>query len=103
MSISAQQDTFVRDHLPPRDLWPDLIFTIPEVQYPDQLNCAAELLDHWVRQGRGNSPAVFSATGSLTYRQLQEQVDRVAHVLTKDMGLVPGNRVLLRSANNAML
>jgi 2-aminobenzoate-CoA ligase len=103
MSISAQQDTFVRDHLPPRDLWPDLIFTIPEVQYPDQLNCAAELLDHWVRQGQGNSPAVFSATGSLTYRQLQEQVDRVAHVLTKDMGLVPGNRVLLRSANNAML
>lgn len=103
MSISAQQDTFVRDHLPPRDQLPDLIFTIPEVRYPEQLNCVAELLDSWVSQGRGEAPAIFGADGSLTYRQLQERVDQVAHVLTHDMGLVPGNRVLLRSANNPML
>jgi 2-aminobenzoate-CoA ligase len=103
MSISALHDTFVRDHLPPRDLWPDLIFTIPEVRYPERLNCAAELLDSWAQQGRGSAPAIFSAAGSLTYQQLQEQVDQVAHVLTNDMGLIPGNRVLLRSANNAML
>lgn len=100
MSISAHYDTFVRDHLPPRDLWPDLIFTIPEVHYPDQLNCVAELLDS---QGRSDAPAIFSAAGSLTYQQLQERVDQVAHVLTNDLGLIPGNRVLLRSANNAML
>jgi 2-aminobenzoate-CoA ligase len=103
MSISAHRDTFVHDHLPSRDLWPDLIFTIPEAQYSDQLNCVAELLDSWVRQGRGDAPAIFSAAGKLTYKQLQEQVDQVAHVLTNDLGLVPGNRVLLRSANNPML
>ncbi len=102
-TYSAHIDTFARDNLPPRDQWPDLIFTIPEVHYPDRLNCAAELLDRWVSQGHGDHPAILSATGVLTYAQLQAQVDQVAHVLTGDMGLVPGNRVLLRSANNAML
>ena len=100
---SAHIDTFARDNLPPHDQWPDLIFTIPEVQYPDRLNCIVELLDTKVLQGYGDHPAIFSANGVLTYAQLQEQVDKVAHVLTHDMGLVPGNRVLLRSANNAML
>ncbi len=102
-ALSAHVDTFARDNLPPRDQWPDLIFTIPEVQYPDQINCAAELLDAWVRQGRGASPAIFGADGMLTYEQLQARVDQVAHVLTNDMGLVPGNRVLLRGANNIMM
>jgi 2-aminobenzoate-CoA ligase len=104
MSVySAHIDTFARDNLPPRDQWPDLIFTIPEVQYPDRLNCIAELLDTRVSNGQGNRAAIFSSEGVLTYAQLQEKVDKVAHVLTHDMGLVPGNRVLLRSANNAML
>jgi 2-aminobenzoate-CoA ligase len=100
---SAHIDTFACDNLPTRDQWPDLIFTIPEVQYPDRLNCAVELLDSWVRQGHGDHPVIFSAGDMLTYKQMQEQVDQVAHVLTDDMGLVPGNRVLLRSANNAMM
>ena len=100
---SSHVDTFARDNLPPRDQWPDLIFTIPEVQYPDRLNCIAELLDRHVQDGLGDRPAIYGEHGVLTYAQMQEQVDKVAHVLTHDMGLVPGNRVLLRSANNAML
>src|SRR6266567_2146413 len=104
MSVySAHIDTFARDNLPPRDQWPDLIFTLPELQYPERLNCIVELLDTHVREGDGDRPAIFGADGVLTYAQMQAQVDRVAHVLTHDMGLVPGNRVLLRSANNAML
>lgn len=102
-AYSAHVDTFARDNLPPRDQWPDLIFTIPEVQYPDRLNCMVELLDENVRKGYGDRPAVIGPDGVLTYTQLQAQVDRVAHVLTHDMGLVPGNRVLLRGANNPLL
>ena len=94
MSVySAHIDTFARDNLPPRDQWPDLIFTIPELQYPDRLNCIAELLDKHVQQGFGDRPMIFSPEVNLTYAQMQEQVDKVAHVLTHDMGLVPGNRV----------
>ncbi|HXL35571.1 MAG TPA: AMP-binding protein [Ktedonobacteraceae bacterium] len=104
MSVhSAHVDTFANDNLPPRDQWPDLIFTLPELQYPERMNCIVELLDTKVQQGYGDRPAIFSADGVLTYAQMQVQVDKVAHVLTHDMGLVPGNRVLLRSANNAML
>src|SRR5579863_327717 len=104
MSVyTAHIDTFANDNLPPRDQWPDMIFTLPELQYPDRLNCIVELLDNHVRQGHGDRPAIFSADGVLTYAQMQAQVDRVAHVLTHDMGLVSGNRVLLRSANNAMM
>lgn len=36
---SAHVDTFARDHLPPRDLWPEFIFKRPELQYPERLNC----------------------------------------------------------------
>jgi 2-aminobenzoate-CoA ligase len=102
-AFSAHIDTFARDNLPPRDQWPDLIFSIPEVQYPERMNCMVELLDENVRKGNGDRPAIYGANGVLTYAQLQAQVDRVAHVLTHDMGLVPGNRVLLRGANNPML
>ena len=104
MSVySSHIDTFAHDNLPPRDQWPDLIFTIPEVQYPDRLNCIVELLDSKIQQGDGDHPAIYSADGVLTYAQMQAQVDKVAYVLTHDMRLVPGNRVLLRSANNAMM
>src|SRR5439155_22391485 len=104
MSVhSAHVDTFANDNLPPRDQWSDLIFTLPELQYPEHMNCIVELLDMKIQEGYGDRPAIFSADGVLTYAQMQAQVDRVAHVLTKDMGLVPGNRVLLRSANNAMM
>ena len=100
---SAHVDTFTQDNLPAPELWPELMFTLPEVHYPERLNCTVELLDYWVEQGHGEAPAIFSANGTLTYAQLQRQVDQVAHVLTDDLGLVPGNRVLLRGANNAML
>jgi len=100
---SAHVDTFAHDNLPPRDQWPDLIFTLPELQYPEGMNCIVELLDKNIQQGYGERPAIFSADGVLTYSQMQVQVDKVAHVLTHDLGLVPGNRVLLRSANNAMM
>ena len=100
---SAHRDTFARDNLPPREQWPDLIFTLPELQYPTQLNAVSELVDSWVLQGHGAHPAIYGAKGILTYQQLQAQVDSVAHVLTTDMGLVPGNRVLLRGANSPMM
>ena len=102
-AYSAHVDTFAHDNLPPRDQWPDLIFTLPELQYPERMNCIVELLEKNIQQGYGDRTAILGADGTLTYSQLQAQVDKVAHVLTHDMGLVPGNRVLLRSANNAML
>jgi 2-aminobenzoate-CoA ligase len=80
-----------------------MLFTLPEVQYPARLNCVSELLDRWVEEGHGAAPALFSASGKLTYAQLQSKVDQVAHVLTNELGLVPGNRVLLRGGNNAFL
>jgi 2-aminobenzoate-CoA ligase len=102
-AYSAHVDTFAHDNLPPRDQWPDLIFTLPELQYPERMNCIVELLEKNIEQGFGDRPAIISPDGVLTYSQMQAQVDKVAHVLTHDLGLVPGNRVLLRSANNAML
>ena len=102
-TLSAHVDTFAHDNLPPRDQWPDLIYTIPEVQFPDHLNCAVALVDSWVSKGHGDHPAIYGVDGMLTYKQLQEKVDQVAHVLTHDMGLVPGNRVLLRGGNTPMM
>jgi 2-aminobenzoate-CoA ligase len=103
MTRSAHLDTFARDHLPPRELWPEFLFEGPELQFPDRLNCADALLDRWVREGQGDRLCLQGAGVRWTYAQLQAQANRIAHVLVQDMGLVPGNRVLLRGANSPML
>ncbi|MFI0235188.1 AMP-binding protein [Streptomyces sp. NPDC016845] len=94
---SAHTDTFARDHLPPAALWPGLTFDLPELRYPERLNCGAELLDATVRRFGPDRPAFHSPDRpSCSYGELKARVDRVAHVLTDDLGVVPGNRVLLR-------
>ncbi|WP_119291350.1 AMP-binding protein [Azohydromonas sediminis] len=104
MTRSAHVDTFARDHLPPRDQWPEFVFDRPELQFPPQLNCATELLDRWVQRGEGARTAILGAGGlRWTYAELLAQANRVARVLVEDMKLVPGNRVLLRGANSPML
>lgn len=103
LAPSAHVDTFARDNLPPRDQWPELRFGLPELRYPQRLNCAVELLDRNLARGRGDHPAIVTPVETLTYRQLSERVDRIANVLVQRLGFVPGNRVLLRSANNAWM
>ena len=100
---SAHVDTFARERLPPRDAWPELRFDLPELQYPARLNCAAALVDEAVAAGRGGRIALRSDSLTWTYAQLQAAADRVAHVLVSDLGVVPGNRVLLRAPNTLML
>ncbi|GAB2868279.1 aminobenozate:CoA ligase AmbL [Streptomyces deserti] len=97
---SAHVDTFARDHLPPPDQWPELRFDLPELRYPERLNCAAELL-HGPPADR---PAFRTPSGEMwTYGDLRGRVDRIAHVLTADLGVVPGNRVLLRGPTTPWL
>ncbi len=103
LSPSAYQDTFAREHLPPPGQWPEFRFDLPELDYPAQLNCVAALLDAPVAAGRGARSAVIGERETWTYAELQDKVDRIAHVLREDMGLVSGNRVLLRGANNPMM
>jgi len=103
MTASAHVDTFARDNLPPRSQWPEFVFDLPGVRYPDRLNASVELLDRMVEKGFGGKPCVFSPSENLTYSALLERVDRIANVLTRDLGLVPGNRVLLRGPNSPMM
>ncbi len=100
---SAHVDRFTIDRLPPKAQWPELRFDLPELQYPQRLNCAAELLDRHVAEGRGHRVAIRAHDGECTYLQLQAQANRIANLLVKEMGLVPGNRVLLRGPNNPMM
>jgi 2-aminobenzoate-CoA ligase len=96
-------DTFARDNLPPREQWPEFRFDLPELQYPERMNCAAVLLDDMVRAGHGDRIAIRAPDGECSYAQLLAQANRIAHVLVRDMGLRTGNRVLLRGPNNPMM
>ncbi len=99
-TISAQTDRFVHDRLPPVHALPELLFDAPELQFPAQLNLVQELLDKAPIKGFGNLPMVRSDAETLTYDQARVRVDRIAHVLVQDLGLVAGNRVLLRGGNS---
>ena len=103
MNYSAHIDTFARDNLPPRSQWPELLFELPELKYPGRLNCATELLDKPVTRGHGHRLALRTPDGECTYTQLFTQANRIANVLVREMGLKPGNRVLLRGPNNPMM
>ncbi len=104
MHASAHLDTFARDHLPPPEALPEFLFERPELQFPARLNCATELLDRRVAMGQGERLCIQGADGlRWTYADLLAQANRIARVLVDDLGLVPGNRVLLRGANAPML
>jgi len=95
---SAHIDTFCRDNLPPSQLWPDLPLT--GFDYPDYLNAALELSDRLVAQGFGDRVALIGNGRRRTYKELSDWTNRIAHALVEDYGIRPGNRVLVRSANN---
>jgi len=102
--VTRHIDTFTRDSLPPRELWPEMRYDrIPELAYPDRLNCAVELLDGMVARGARDRPVFRFPGGSWTYSELLARANRIAHVLVDDLGLVAGNRVLLRGFNNPMM
>jgi 2-aminobenzoate-CoA ligase len=97
-------DTFARDRLPAAADLPEFLFELPELQFPPRLNAAVELLDERVRRGDGGRACVIGGDAAVwTYAELQARVDRIAQVLVQDLGLVPGNRVLLRGANSPIL
>ena len=97
--MTAPIDTFIRDRLPPADQQPEFRFDLPELQYPETLNAAVELID---RQDP-DALALVNDAGRWTYGEMSDLSDRIARLLAEEEGLVPGNRVLLRGPNNAML
>ncbi|TMR93203.1 AMP-binding protein [Nonomuraea basaltis] len=101
LSPTSYTDTFARDHLPPSERWPRLEFTTDLLRYPDRLNAAGEIIDASVAAFGEHRPAIRTDAGEMwTYGDLQRRANQVAQVLVEDLGLVPGNRVLLRSPNN---
>jgi 2-aminobenzoate-CoA ligase len=97
-------DNFAHDNLPGLDLQPDYVFTdLQQFQHSDMLNCVDRLLDNHIREGRGNNPCIHTFETTWTYQDLYEKANQIAHVLINDLGLVSGNRVLIRSANNPMM
>lgn len=107
---SSHADTFTRDRLPPPSQWPLFLADLPELNHPDVLNITNAWVDEHVQQGRGHRVALHGANlsdhqgrFSWTYAQLQAQIDAMAHVLTQDLGLVSGQRVLLRGGNSPMM
>ncbi|ARP83743.1 2-aminobenzoate-CoA ligase [Bordetella genomosp. 8] len=130
-TATAHVDTFARDNLPPPEEWPELLLegldavapgparpdragansddaSWPTTAYPARLNCAVELVDAVVARGQGDRialrwPTADGGQAAMTYAELADLTDRVARVLVEDMGLVPGNRVLLRGPNNPMM
>lgn len=95
---SGHIDTFTRDNLPPLEQWPEM--PLDGFEYPDWLNCGYELTDAMVARGFGDHTALIGNGRIRTYKELTDWTNRIAHVLVEDYGVKPGNRILVRSANN---
>lgn len=100
MYRSAHLDSFPRDNLPPPETWPEMRL----LPYPERLNVADAFIDAHLREGRGARIAVIGPDGlAWTYAELAARVNRICNVLVGRLGLLPGNRVLLRAANTPMM
>lgn len=95
---SVHTDTFTRDRLPPADQLPT--FVMGDFIYPDHLNAAVELTDRMVDKGFGDNTALIGNGRTRTYKELTDWSNRIAHALVESYGVKPGNRILIRSANN---
>ncbi|MCG6856510.1 MAG: AMP-binding protein, partial [Salaquimonas sp.] len=95
---SAHTDTFARDNLPPIDQWPEL--NLDGFDYPERLNAGVEMTDRMVEKGFGDHVALIGNGRRRTYKELTDWSNRIAHALVDVYGVKPGNRVLIRSANN---
>lgn len=95
---TAHEDGFARASLPPPEAWPD--FLLDGFDYPERINAAVELTDRMVERGFGDRPALVGNGRMRTYKELADWSNRLAHALVEDYGVRPGNRVLIRSANN---
>jgi 2-aminobenzoate-CoA ligase len=85
LSPSAHADTFCRDRLPPQDQWPEFLYDLPQLRYPERLNCAAELLDATAaREGSGRA-CLRSATQTWTYGETVRRTCSAART-------IPGSR-----------
>lgn len=91
--------TIPADYLPPKELQPERVYTLPEFStYPDPLNSTEELLDKQVQAGRGDRPAVLFEDRTLTYRQLLGAANKFGNTLRR-LGMEEADRVLLRAPN----
>ncbi|HEY2441509.1 MAG TPA: AMP-binding protein, partial [Streptosporangiaceae bacterium] len=101
LARTGYADTFARDNLPPAGRWPVLEFTTDRLKYPERLNAAAEIIDVPAAAYGPDRPALKTPDGAVwSYGELRTRANQIARVLTEDLGLVTGNRVLLRSPNN---
>ncbi len=98
---SAHLDTFTRDNLPAAQKWPDILLS--GFDYPEELNAGVELTDRMVARGFGDHVALIGNGRRRTYKELSDWTNRIAHALVEDFGIKPGNRILIRSANNPAL
>jgi len=95
---SGHQDTYARDNLPPIEEWPEI--RLDGFQYPEWMNAGVELTDRMVERGFGDHTALIGNGRQRTYKELTDWTNRIARALTEDYGVKPGNRILIRSANN---
>lgn len=95
---TAHVDTFTRSNLPPVEQWPDLL--LDGFDYPDFVNIGVELTDRLVEKGFGDRTALIGNGRRRTYKELADWTNRLARALVETYGVKPGNRVLIRSANN---
>lgn len=98
LGISAHADEFTRRNLPPPALWPQ--FTSGIEAYPDRLNAAVELTDAMVEKGFGDRTALIGQGRARTYSELTLWSNQLANALQREYGVRPGERVMIRSANN---
>ncbi|MBV9270465.1 MAG: AMP-binding protein [Candidatus Eremiobacteraeota bacterium] len=103
MTKTVHVDTFARDHLPPKGAWPEMDFTLPELHYHKRVNCAHRLLDRHIKEGHGDRRCILAPGVQWSYADLQRKANQIARVLVEDLGIVAGNRVLLRAPNSPML
>jgi 2-aminobenzoate-CoA ligase len=94
------RDSYCDDRLPPVDQWPTIL-PLPTVDTNvDVLNCGEWLLGEWITDSYGHRTCLLTDQETWSYREVADRSNQIAQVLVEDLGVRPGNRVLLHGFNN---
>jgi 2-aminobenzoate-CoA ligase len=101
LRVTGHVDRFAEQRLPPTEQMPDVL--LEGFHYPERVNAAEQLLDRRAHE-HGERRCILTPAGDVwSYAAVLENANRIARVLAEDLGVLPGNRVLLRSPNTPML
>lgn len=97
-AVTVNYPDQLQKELLPEGALPKFLFTLPEMQLPEEINLTDYFMNPNLTGERADRTAFYSGDREITYRALNQVTNRLANGL-QGLGIGKGDRVMLRISN----